>query len=322
MLSLIVGGMHATDENHMDTRETELPADEDVGLPRVDEQRTSEWIVVLAAAYVEYRLSYVGGRWQIHVRLDAVDVAQRELQAYEDERATWERMRTAAADSWQSAASSGSPLWVAGMLIAFYVWTGPFSFDNSFVCGAALDTNRLFSGEVWRLVTSLTVHSGPVHLLGNVVCMLLFGYAVCATFGGGLAWILILGTGIIGNAVSAAVHGPYHFSVGASTACFGALGILSACQAIRNLQQLRMTRSIWNRVWLPIGAGLALLSLLGTGLQSDLLAHLFGFLSGWILCLPFIWWRPPLLSSGRQQLLQLVALFVVMVSWRLVLMAL
>jgi rhomboid protease GluP len=322
VFSSIVWGMHATNKNHMDARETGLSADEDVSLPPVDEQRTSEWIVVLAAAYVDYRLSYAGGLWQIHVPLDAFDVAEREIQAYEEERVTWDRMRTVAPSSWLAAASSGSPLWVAGMLIAFYLWTGPFDRGNALVCGAALDTNRLFGGEVWRLVTALTVHSGLVHLAGNVVSMLLFGYAVCTTFGGGLAWIMILGTGIIGNAVSAAVHGPDQLSVGASTACFGALGILTACQALRNLQQFGMSRSIWNRVWLPIGAGLGLLSLLGTGVQSDLLAHLFGFLSGWLLCMPFIWWRPPTLSAGRQQLLQLVGLFVVMFAWRLVLMAL
>lgn len=314
--------MLATDDNSIAARETGLAGVEEVTLPFADNQRTSEWIVVLAAAYVDYRLSYGAGQWQIHIRLDAFDVAERELKAYEEERDTWERMKTPPPSTWRSAASSGSPVWVAVMLIAFYVWTGPFDRGNALVCGAALDTNRLFSGEVWRLVTALTVHGGPGHLAGNVVCILLYGYAVCATFGGGLAWILILATGIMGNAVAAMVHGPDHLSVGASTACFGALGILSACQAIRNLQQFGMSRSVWNRIWLPIGAGLALLSMMGTGLQSDLLAHLFGFLSGWALCMPFIWWRPPTLSTGRQQLLQLVALFVVMIAWRLVRVAL
>jgi rhomboid protease GluP len=313
--------MLAIEENAMAAGETGLSTDADVSLPPVDEQRTSEWIVVLAAADVDYRLSFAGGQWQIHVPLEAFDLAQRELRAYEDDRDSWERKRTATPSTWLAAARSGSPLWVAGMLISFYLWTGPFDRANALVCGAALDTNRLFAGEVWRLVTALTVHAGPVHLAGNVVCILFFGYAVCATFGGGLGWILILATGIIGNAVSAAVHGPDHLCVGASTACFGALGILTACQMLRNLQRFGMSRSIWSRTWLPIGAGFALLSLLGTGAQSDLLAHLFGFLSGWVLCIPFIRWRPPTLSSGRQQLLQLVALFVVMFAWRLVLIA-
>ncbi len=66
-------------------------------------------------------------------------------------------MKTTPPSTWRSAASSGSPVWVAVMLIAFYVWTGPFDRGNALVCGAALDTNRLFSGEVWRLVSFILI---------------------------------------------------------------------------------------------------------------------------------------------------------------------
>lgn len=36
------------------------------------------------------------------------------------------------------------------------------------------------------------------------------------------------------------------------------------------------------RAWLPFGAGLALLGILGSGKHTDLTAHLFGFMAGLI----------------------------------------
>ena len=73
------------------------------------------------------------------------------------------------------------------------IWIGPYDGGSSLVRGAAMETNRFFAGEWWRLLTALTAHSDPNHLAGNVVCLLLFGYAVCRTFGSGLSWMLILG---------------------------------------------------------------------------------------------------------------------------------
>ncbi len=295
--------------------------EDDVSLPPVNDRKTSEWIVVLAAAHLNYRLSYEAGQWLIHVPLPELDKAERELGAFEEERQAWDLHKTPIPKPWLPDGSSWSPAWVAGMLIALYAWIGPYSSTSALARGAAMDTDQFFRGEWWRAVTALTVHGGPGHLAGNVVSLLLFGYAVCQVFGGGLGWILILASGILGNAAAAGLYGPDHISVGASTACFGALGILCACQSIRNLRQFGFSVSVWSRAWLPIGAGFALLTLLGTGPQSDLSAHLFGFAGGLLLCIPFVWHHPPRLSPGRQQLLQLLALVILMTAWRLVLIA-
>ena len=294
---------------------------DEVDMRPVDDQETSEWIAVLAAAGLDYRLSRAAGQWTIHIPWSEADVARAELAAYEADDSAWNSAGLAASALRGEEIDSWSPAWVAGMLVAFYAWIGPYSRTGTLAHGAAMDTDRLLAGEWWRVVTALTMHSGATHLAGNAACMLLFGYAVCQTFGGGLGWLLILGSGIIGNAAAGLVHGPGHISVGASTACFGALGILSACQSVRKLRQHGFSYSIWSRAWLPIGAGFALLTLLGTGPQSDLMAHLFGFASGGILCVPFAWYGPPALSQGAQRTLELVALIVVMTAWRLVLAA-
>ncbi|MRR35036.1 rhomboid family intramembrane serine protease, partial [bacterium] len=101
---------------------------------------------------------------------------------------------------------------------------------------------------------------------------------LCREVGSGLAWSLILGSGILGNLVNASLHFSGHVSVGASTAVFGAVGVLAATSVVRHHHHLQ-------RRWpLPAAAGMALLTVLGTGGEhTDLGAHLFGFL--WGVCL-------------------------------------
>ena len=292
---------------------------EEIDLQPADDRKTLEWITVLAAAGLDYRLSHPGGQWIVHIPLAEADPAWAELAAYEADDSTQERVRMDTSKPRVESDDSWSPVWVAGMLIVFYAWIGPYSHSHALASGAAMDTDRFLAGEWWRTVTALTVHSGVTHLVGNVVGLLLLGHAGCQTFGGGLGWLLILASGMVGNAAASWLHGSGHVSVGASTACFGALGILSACQSTRKLRQHGFSTSIWSRMWVPIGAGFALLTLLGTGEQSDLLAHLFGFVVGMLLCTPFIWRGPPKLSPGVQQVLELISLCVVMTAWRLVL---
>jgi membrane associated rhomboid family serine protease len=88
-------------------------------------------------------------------------------------------------------------------------------------------------------------------------------------------WLVLL-AGAAGNALTAFAYGAHHVSVGASTATFGAVGILAA------LQFAARRRRPWTRrrAWVAIGAGLALLGMLGTGAGTDIPAHLFGLLAG------------------------------------------
>lgn len=87
-----------------------------------------------------------------------------------------------------------------------------------------------------------------------------------------------MGAGIFGNLVNAWLHPASHTSIGASTAVFGAVGILAAITMTRYRHHRRRRRMI------PFAAALALLAELGTaGEHTDLGAHLFGFLSGLLL---------------------------------------
>ena len=89
-------------------------------------------------------------------------------------------------------------------------------------------------------------------------------------------------SGALGNALNAwGYRGETHLSIGASTACFGALGLLVGIELLARWLEPH-TRSRWQLI-LPIGAGLALLAFLGVGDETknvDYMAHCFGFLAG------------------------------------------
>ena len=281
-----------------------------------DDQETSEWIAVLAAAGLDYRLSHQAARWAIHVPRRQAAAARRELAAYEADEKDWPPRGPTAPEEKPAIHDSWSPWWVSGFLIAFYVWLGPYDGGNAVLRRAAVDAEAILRGEWWRLITALTVHSDPGHLAGNVLCLLLVGWAVCQSFGGGLGWALVLAAGIAGNAVACLFHGQDHVSVGASTACFAALGIMATCQAIRNLRRFGGARTVWSRTWIPLGAGLALLTLLGTGPRSDLAAHAFGFVAGLLLSLPCSLHGTKWRSVWGQRALQMGCVVVVMTAWR------
>ena len=296
------------------------PVHEEELFPDSD-QKTSEWIAVLAAAGLDYSLSHPPAGWIIHVPREHAAIARAEIAAYEDDLRNWPSVSPAPREPVPASGRSVSPLWVSGFMIAFYVWLGPYRGESVALREAAVDAGAFLDGEWWRVITGLTVHADPTHLAGNVLSLLLLGYAVCVSFGGGVGWALILATGIVGNIAACMLHGPDHISVGASTACFGALGIMSTRQALRNLRHYGLAGGIWGRTWVPLGAGIAMLTLLGTGERSDLAAHAFGFVCGLLFSAPFSFCNVDRIPSWIQRILQIVCIVVVMTAWRAALKA-
>jgi membrane associated rhomboid family serine protease len=125
-------------------------------------------------------------------------------------------------------------------------------------------------------VTALTLHADAPHLLGNAVAAALLVTVVCQQVGPGVGLWLLLVAGAAGNGLTAAVHGTGHVSVGASTAIFGAIGILAVLRIVVP-GGLGARRGKW---WVVVAASLALLAMLGMAPDADLLAHLFGLLAG------------------------------------------
>jgi membrane associated rhomboid family serine protease len=152
----------------------------------------------------------------------------------------------------------------------------PGSSSPDWIALGNANTALIRDGQWWRLVTALTLHANVLHLFSNLAIGGIFIICLCRELGSGLAWSLILGSGVLGNLLNSLAQSPDHRSVGASTAVFGTVGILAAVSMVRS-------RSHFKKRWLllPTAASLALLAILGTeGEHTDIGAHLFGFLSG------------------------------------------
>jgi membrane associated rhomboid family serine protease len=174
----------------------------------------------------------------------------------------------------------------------------------------------IVAGEWWRTATALTLHAGALHLAGNVVFGILLVGRLARDLGSGLAWSLVLTAGMGGNYLNALLQSPQHTAVGASTAVFGAVGILAG------LNLVRYRKPLWRRWALPLAGAFALLAMVGAGgEQTDLGAHLFGLLTGIGLgagcgCLLVRYGRP---GPWLNRLLGLAAALTVAGAWSLAL---
>lgn len=167
-------------------------------------------------------------------------------------------------------------LWASALLLACHVAVATSNDSKALISSYGSSASHILQGDFYRTVSSLMLHANALHLAGNMLGIALFGTAICTVTGWGVGWLMILVTGIVGNLANAVLYRTGHLSIGASTAVFGAIGILAAQQFLKNLGL--PGRRI--KPWLPLGGGLALLGILGSGEHTDLMAHLFGFVTG------------------------------------------
>ena len=141
-------------------------------------------------------------------------------------------------------------------------------------------------GELYRPLTALFLHADLEHLLGNAVFGLIFGIFAAHCFGPFRAWVLILLSGFLGNLLNAWLHFPDEFrSLGASTAVFGALGLLMGSGLDAAWRSRSYRKGI--RAFAPLMAGLMIFTMNGIGQPgTDTLAHLTGMIFGLFLGFP------------------------------------
>ena len=176
-----------------------------------------------------------------------------------------------------------------------------------------IDAGQISQGQWWRLVTALTLHANGQHLMSNMGFGLLFLYYSSRYLGYGLASLAMLLSGILGNVINVYMHGSTHYSIGASTAVFGVLGVLSAYV----WKQRYFSQATWSKRLGPIFGGIALLAFTGTsGENTDIGAHLWGFVSGLLigwLCAQYYGKIP--LHKNIQTGYALTGLGLIIMSW-------
>jgi rhomboid protease GluP len=262
---------------------------------------------VLAADGIAHRVAVDAGAWSVWVQASDLARAEAQLALWRSENP--ERAPAPAPPEPRVDTNAGYALALA--LVAFFALTGPWDETSAWFERGAADARRIVRGELWRAVTALTLHSDAAHVLGNAFSCAVFGTLVLRRFGPGTgAWLLLL-SGALGNLATALWHGSLHRSVGASTALFGAIGILAGTELVR-----RRRRDVhWRQAWLPLAGGLGLLAMLGTGRGSDLAAHVFGLLAGIALGVPAAKLAPVPLPRAAQGALAAAALFGVAAAW-------
>jgi rhomboid protease GluP len=231
-----------------------------------------EYSLMLEARGIEHEAIEEEGSWVLSVPAEMRHRAYDELSRYAVERGV--RRSVAAVVPPRSGAAIGVFAYVLILLSVAY-FAGNATFGADWLSLGSLDAGA--RGEWWRAVTALTLHLDQEHLLGNVLFGAVAGMAASRLLGPGIAWAGILGAAALANYAEILMSPITHRAVGASTAVFAALGLLSG---MAWQQRLTLRERRWYR-WAPLIAGICLLTLLGAGdAHVDVLGHGLGFLAG------------------------------------------
>jgi membrane associated rhomboid family serine protease len=255
-----------------------------------------EYSLVLEAKGIDHESQEIQGAWVLSVPSDKLRAAYEEISRYSAERSVPRSIPDAIQP--HTGAAIGAVVYVVVLLLTAYC-AGEGLFGADWLTQG--DLNGGAAGEWWRAVTALTLHLDQEHLLGNVLFGAVAGIAAGRLLGPGVAWASILGAAALANYAEILITPVSHRAVGASTAVFAALGLLSG---MAWHQRLTLRERLWYR-WAPLIAGICLLTLLGAGnAHVDVLGHALGFLFGvgvgWVF-------NRIRVSSNRGSRLQIVA---------------
>jgi membrane associated rhomboid family serine protease len=191
---------------------------------------------------------------------------------------------------------------LANVAVFIYQLTLPPRIEKAFVLANAMVPDRIpsllaghgtFEGAFLPLITSMFLHGGFAHILGNMLFLYIFGDNVEADFGhlGYLLFYFICGIG------AGLVHVAFNFSshlpaIGASGAISGVMGAYIVLEPRNRILTLififlvRVPAVIVLGVWF-LGQFLAGLSALGTQVNGGVAvwAHIGGFLIGVVVAL-------------------------------------
>ncbi len=259
-----------------DSSEAHAPLAEVGRYDRLAEAR--ERALVVAAREMAHWLDREGDEWVLRVEIPAREEALRELRLFEIEQRERPPAPALAVVGKVETLSLYVFAWVMGASFFLQNIAGPQWLEQGDSSSRAI----VRDGEWWRTLTALTLHADLPHVVANIATGLVFAAFVLPQLGTGITWLAIVLSGALGNAINAWGHrGEAHATIGASTAVFGALGILVGLDFAARFSSPH-TRSRWQLV-LPAGAGLALLAYLGVGEERDridYMAHLWGFAVG------------------------------------------
>ena len=229
----------------------------------------AEYSLVLEASAIDHELAQIDGDWVLTVAPGRSSRALEEIATYQAERSVpraFVRSDTPIAGAFYGAAGYLLIL----LLTAHCAGIGAFGVD--WFSAGALEAGNVRQG--WRAVTALTLHASQTHLLSNLLAGSIAGVAASRLLDAGVAWMLIVTSATLGNVAEILIAPAGHRVIGASSAVFAALGLLTG---LAWRQRLTLRERRWYR-WAPLIAGVCLLTFLGAGTDHvDVLGHALGF---------------------------------------------
>lgn len=174
-------------------------------------------------------------------------------------------------------------LWIGTLLFCF---TRQIQYPEVEIKYLSSTLGIVIEGEWYRAFTALFLHADMPHLLGNAAFGSVFGIFVANSFGPLRGWGLIILSGFIGNLLNVFIRFPEsYFGLGASTAVFGALGLLVGSGLDVAWRERSFRKGL--RSFTPLLAGFMIFGINGIGGPGiDTLAHLTGMVSGIFLGFP------------------------------------
>lgn len=248
-------------------------------------KEAQEYALVVLAMNLDCLITAEEGAFVIHVEEPFTVAVRDEFRLYEEEQRNVRPVEAL------PVFGSGIELLFMWVVLLFFCYTMQLErpgFTDTYLNSSV---GVVQNGELYRPLTALFLHGSMEHLLGNILYGSIFCLLVANSLGPWMGWSLVFASGTLGNLTNAVLHQNSVFlSLGASTATFGALGILVGV----GLYQAWLVRSVRSgiRVLVPLAIGVMFFSMFGIGTPdpeapTDIMAHVLGLLFGVLLGYPF-----------------------------------
>jgi membrane associated rhomboid family serine protease len=247
-------------------------------IPARSEKQALDWSLVLVSQGIETTIDRDAekGAWGLLVREPDYNRALSAIRQYraENRGQLWRKTvpGTELIFDWRAV------FWF--LLLAFVYWLDQAA-GGRLKSAGIMDNQAVHAGSWWRLFTATMLHGDAVHLAMNAATGVFLLGLVMGTFRPGIGLFGAYLTGVASNLAGLLLYTEPHRSLGASGFVLGALGMLTG-ESIPWLNVKLMPRQLMVRA---LAGGFLLLILLGVSPdpQTDVLAHVTGFLAGIVI---------------------------------------
>jgi membrane associated rhomboid family serine protease len=163
------------------------------------------------------------------------------------------------------------------VLVSLFCWYVNPEVVTDFFAFRGID---FFNGKFWTAVTAIFIHGDPVHLIGNMLFLYVFGNTLEDEFGAEKVLAVFFAGGIFSFVLSAFFYGLETVMIGASAAIFTLMAIVMLTKPLKFSWLFLMPLGLVALLYLLFNIAVTYYKADGT---VGYLAHIIGFLIG----LPF-----------------------------------